>query len=257
MAHILSVPFEFQFHLRRAHWMLGRARPIGFPPTGPIRVSPVKLEVVSPRTFRGITERVPLGSLPTCCKRWKEEPREVEFDVLLCSTPQKEPRYFSSFDAWQLRSSFLALKQTSRTLVKFLNMYGNWDQDLVAARSNRDGPAIIPVDEIWMDQQGFKQALSSKPTKWLDVMGPYFDFVTQHDVPHFVHIDNCIRDAIRTTITIDFLRNVRFRICPRVDCGLPFPADRKGKRYCSQYCAHLVSLRKIRKKEKSARKRSP
>jgi len=77
-----------------------------------------------------------------------------------------------------------------------------------------------------------------------------FRFRSQSTFPHFVHVANDCFSCMIASITIDFLRKIPFRICKRSDCGTPFAADRRGKQYCSQYCAHLVSLRKARKELK-------
>jgi CGNR zinc finger len=64
------------------------------------------------------------------------------------------------------------------------------------------------------------------------------------------------------TLQADLLRGARFKNCKRSDCSTPFPVFSTGhkKKYCSWSCAHVVSVRKGRKKKlkegrKDAKKR--
>jgi hypothetical protein len=74
-------------------------------------------------------------------------------------------------------------------------------------------------------------------------------------------IGRCVADAERLGCKgiASKLRNIKhslktlnFRLCERKDCGEMFPAERKGKRYCKWYCAHLVSVRAGRKISRAA-----
>ena len=68
-------------------------------------------------------------------------------------------------------------------------------------------------------------------------------------------------DAILSTIFIDRLRNLRFKVCARPDCASIYELTSQHKRkYCSYDCAHLMSVRQSRKvlkrkMEKSKKKR--
>jgi hypothetical protein len=57
--------------------------------------------------------------------------------------------------------------------------------------------------------------------------------------------------AILTTIEIDHLRGGKFGACHRSDCPKFFEITSRHKRkYCSQACAHLVSVRRLRSRRR-------
>lgn len=54
--------------------------------------------------------------------------------------------------------------------------------------------------------------------------------------------------SILATIQFKLAQGATFRICSRRDCRLPFEViSRHKRRFCTQYCAHLTSLRQRRK----------
>jgi len=62
-----------------------------------------------------------------------------------------------------------------------------------------------------------------------------------------VELSYC-EDAIKATLTIDHLGNVKFGICKRHDCRKLFKRKTAQKRvYCTPECAHLANVRKLRK----------
>jgi hypothetical protein len=53
--------------------------------------------------------------------------------------------------------------------------------------------------------------------------------------------------AILATIYVDHLHGTKFGFCKRDDCRNPYKIESKHiRKYCSQYCAHLESLRRMR-----------
>jgi hypothetical protein len=192
--------------------------------------------------------------------------KKLDFDVLLCMYPDgydlNHPPKARVIDPWQLRHDFLHLKPSSEALLKFLNYYGRWSP-ITAPRlvdwafydpRTREGnvdvliPSLAFESEIREEQTGIRNALKGAPGDWLAKSS--LSFGAQSKFPHYLSTDSTCLGAIRTSISIDFLRRVSFRICKRPDCGEPFAADRKGKQYCSQYCAHLVSVRRTRRELK-------
>jgi hypothetical protein len=148
-------------------------------------------------------------------------------------------------------------------------------------------PNVVPYyvipERIWEWQAFFREALSSPPDKWLayaDGMQAVMQSkretpsstsewenrpetlvrsaTTRPGYPHFSINRNLCLGAIDATITIDFLRKVKFRPCKRQDCGKPFAIESHHKRkYCSQYCGHLESMRKqSRERAKQAKKQN-
>jgi hypothetical protein len=54
--------------------------------------------------------------------------------------------------------------------------------------------------------------------------------------------------SILATIQFKLVQGATFQICSRRDCQLPFEVTSCHKRrFCTQYCAHLTSLRRRRK----------
>jgi hypothetical protein len=144
-------------------------------------------------------------------------------------------------------------------------------------------PYYVVPERIWEWQEFFKHALTSSPDEWLayaDGMQAVMQSkretpsstsewenrpetlvrsaTTRPDYPHFSINRNLCLGAIDATITIDFLRKVKFRPCKRQDCGKPFAIESRHKRkYCSQYCGHLESMRKqSRERAKQAKQRN-
>ena len=66
----------------------------------------------------------------------------------------------------------------------------------------------------------------------------------------------CCLEALRLSVEIDMVRGVKFRQCARKDCRAPYPVETRHKRrYCSQHCAHLVSVRRSAVKQRRANKK--
>lgn len=163
-------------------------------------------------------------------------------------------------DPWELRRDFLALDGSTDGLAAFLNRYGSGDR-MYSPRftPGKKGfilkPVIVLPVGIWNEREEIKLGLAAGASSWFSSYKPVHEFNVRPEFPHYYHRVTLCVGAIEMAATIDFLRQVKFRICPRVDCGQPFPVERKGKIYCSQYCAHLVSLRKTRKKQQAMRRK--
>jgi hypothetical protein len=152
-------------------------------------------------------------------------------------------------DPRQCRHEFLSLKRSTDKLLRFLNEYGAWSEELspLQGRGFRGqwGPKVAFETQLWVEQDHIKESLIRGASEWFK--GGTLKFTERSEYPHYIHEDGNCSDVIKTSITIDFLRRTRFKLCALKTCGTPFPADRKGKRYCQQYCAHLASVRKGRK----------
>jgi hypothetical protein len=58
-------------------------------------------------------------------------------------------------------------------------------------------------------------------------------------------------EMLVATTHLDLLRGSKFGICQRKDCAIAFPkVSKHDRKYCSQACAHLVAVRKSRKRKK-------
>lgn len=141
-------------------------------------------------------------------------------------------------DAWQLRDDFLRVTPDAKSVLGLLNQWGRWD-DLVA----------YTLREILGFREIVRRALLSPPEDWLSEEHWTFDLDQKSEYPYITMETVKCKSAIRATITMDMLRQVKFETCARPDCGQPFPIMSKHKRkYCSQYCGHLESVRRGRAK---------
>jgi hypothetical protein len=277
MAQRIDLPVEFQFKVEPMKYVKGAIRLrkwwLGYGGWG------LWAHISIPAEFAGLGRSDELYSVsvrhfPVSVREQLGEPgqalssavKKLDLDVLLCMYADgydlDNPPKSRIIDPWQLRHDFLHLKSSSDALLKFLNYHGTWSRityprfvnwafyDPRIGEGNADVliPGFAFESEIREEQTAIRNALKGLPGDWLAKSS--LSFGSQSKFPHYVHTDGTCLDAIRTSISIDFLRRVPFRICKRPDCGEPFAADRKGKEYCSQYCAHLVSVRRTRREIK-------
>jgi hypothetical protein len=251
MAQTISLPVQFTFRNTRASWLLAKAVPCGWPRH---TLDEVAVKVVSPDQYKEIRGRVLIDGLPLplrdvlnegFLKPVRASVKRTEFPILLC-IPYGEPKALK-MDPWHIREDLLSLKRSTEDLLTFLNRYGAWAGAFLEHQHEPLHPQTWTESEIWATQDRVKNALQKGAKEWFKSGWTTLELRTRPDFPHFFQEFDSVSEALSTSISIDFLRGVRFRICPRIDCGSPFPADRKGKRYCSQYCAHLVSVRRNRR----------
>jgi hypothetical protein len=277
MAQRIDLPVEFQFKVEPVKYVRGAIRLrkwwLGYGPWE------LQAEISAPLEFAGFGRgddlfHVSPEDLPVSVRAQLGEPKQplsssvkkLDLDVILCLDPDGcdfyHPPKARVIDPWQLRHDFLHLKPTSEALLAFLNHYGKWsritsprletqafyDPRVRSGNADVSVPGLVFESEIREEQTAIRNALKGNPGDWL-AKGS-LSFSAQSTFPHYLHTDVTCLEAIRTSISIDFLRRVKFRICKRPDCGEPYAADRKGKQYCSQYCAHLVSVRRTRRKLK-------
>jgi hypothetical protein len=166
----------------------------------------------------------------------------------------------------QLRDEFLRVTADKANILPFLNRWGEWD-----------GTERVRVSDFARLQTSVNEGLTATaaakwfhhvlPSEWEKSSGlslhPFGSDVftlavdMQENYPHvWVKTDKC-REAILMSVTIDKLRGVRFAHCARPDCPNPpyeMTSDHE-RMYCSQYCAHLESIRRNAKKKKSRQKK--
>jgi hypothetical protein len=143
-------------------------------------------------------------------------------------------------DGWDLRDDFLSLKADSEAALAILNRWGRW----IPWRN------YVDMAEISALQQAVRQALTSPAEIWFRSLYASPPMVNSRstEFPYFVVLTDACEAAIRTTTTIDLLKKLKFKSCARPDCPMVFPVTSKHERnYCTQYCAHLESVRRARK----------
>jgi hypothetical protein len=163
-------------------------------------------------------------------------------------------------DGWQVRDAFLNLK-TEEECLAFLNQTGIFSQQV--------GKGRLRWSDFLNWQEVLREFLKLSPPKWAKWLGTvafesdlisnlvrlHIDFTVQFRWEGDRHFAMVLAQdtltAILATIYIDHLRRAKFKFCARLDCRRPFELTSKHKRiYCSQYCAHLESVRALRARRK-------
>lgn len=293
MAHLIRLPVELQFQAEPAVWHTATAFPSSWFFAMYSSDVPM-FKVLEPVQFRGLEQSVLAEHLAENLRtrieavvRDESRPEEAERDwrkrerrilkrlkkrmpeefandvirVLICERPKHLLDSYEAYrriDPWPMRDEFLRAR-TLAHLAAFLNKYGAFGTGM-EPRADVGGeygritwkPHIVLPGEVRKHQEAIKSGLKSGAAKWFEHVD--FELYSRPDFPHFVHTLYDIQSSLYATVTIDFLRGVKFRSCARTDCGLLFKLESRHKRrYCGQYCAHLESVRRTRRKHRRAR----
>jgi hypothetical protein len=168
-----------------------------------------------------------------------------------------------------------------------MNKVGLWDADPLfpgsRAHPTRDyivegrlmqvpAPAYVFPQEVWNIRRTIIEDLGSKRSKRFIqhyagnpnvndggtlVSSLSFRFKLDAQVATGIVTTATLWEMLQTTISVDITRGFSFQTCQREDCTLDkyFSVETGHKRkYCSQYCGHLESMRKNRRIEKAMRK---
>ncbi len=184
-----------------------------------------------------------------------------EIELLVCGSPDSEG-LLSSWkpdeilrNAWDMRDQFFALEEDIYATRQFLNRWGLWNfAPLYESRNSlRRHPFVLLFPHrLWAMRDSYIKAAAGSPRAWLSAATP-LSLKETDKIPYFIVERSYCEDAIKATITIDHLSNVKFGICKRHDCRRFFKRTTLQKRmYCSPECAHLANVRKLRKVKKKA-----
>jgi hypothetical protein len=259
MAHQIQIPLSFEFRATKIRWEEARANVIGWRNQQGETNDPVQLIAGIARTSgKKKTIGLPLSRLPekekkqclsTLGKRHSDEAvKEICSGLELRYFVHDRETYINSelrkhshdADPWRLRHDFLSLKGDSEAALEFLNKWGRW----VRFRN------YVDTAEISALQGAVRQALTSPAEIWFrsSYASPPKANSRSSQFPYFVMLTDACQAAIRMTTTMDLLRQLKFKTCARPDCDKPFPVmSRHERNYCTQYCAHLESVRRARK----------
>lgn len=162
-------------------------------------------------------------------------------------------------DVWRIRERFFTLS-TEEESRAFLNETGPFSEALSEDRYWVPGWADV---RLW--QRIFKEFLIRRPDtweKWLNSSGVSQEAVQQtlkdvremrvafrwnghKRIASFLASDTLT--AMLASVVIDHLRGAHFKLCARPDCRKVYEQTSRHRRnYCSQYCAHFQSLRRMR-----------
>jgi hypothetical protein len=258
VAQEFQIPVSFEFRAaKKIQWQAASAKVTGWRDSHPEPKKPLHL-IAKLRGAAGLESQIaiPLSKLPererkaclaTIGKRESDERvKEICSSLELPYFFHNGKTYFGDdvrkhslpSDAWQLRDEFLSLQGNAEKTLAFLNNWGRW---LPLRR-------YVGLAEIADLQKDVRAALTESPDEWfVGVAFPTMVNSRSPEFPYFTMLTDACQVAIRMATTIDLLQRIEFKTCARPDCAKPFPVRSKRKRdYCSQYCAHLESVRRGR-----------
>lgn len=181
-----------------------------------------------------------------------EESSEAECAWEFAPTPTEKAVVL---DAWEVRKEFSELRHDREALRNFLRKTGTF------CWLNQYRP--ITESELWQFQAAIRQQLLN-PTVSENRTKLATEFQTAIDNRIQVHVmkinvgfeDGTLVgeaealntfDAILSTIFIDRLKKLRFKVCGRPDCAAIYELTSRHKRkFCSYDCAHLMAVRRSR-----------
>lgn len=196
-------------------------------------------------------------------------------------------------DGWELVRRYLSVKPTDEeSILEFLSEHGRFDAPEGSITSpsvekiprrlsslpitNRDGESIqnakrkqivlesFSAQEFAMIQDYVRRMLIARnptlPTPWpvKHANWPYeIAFGGSHSGSRaHVRVRGTYR-SILATVQFKLAQGAKFRICARKDCRLPFEiTSHHTRRFCTQYCAHITSLRHRRKVERKTKNKN-
>jgi uncharacterized protein YutD len=189
-----------------------------------------------------------------------EDSDDVDYARESTPAPMSNP---VELDPWEVRMEFLGLRHDDRDALRnFLHKTGAfcWINYRPIAET-----------ELWQFQAAIRQQLL-KPTVSENRIKRATEFETAIHNRIQVHLMNInvgfedgtlvgeaealnTFDAILSTIFIDRLRKLRFKVCSRPDCATIYELTSRHKRkFCSYDCAHLMTVRRSRKGKKKKKK---
>jgi hypothetical protein len=265
MAHTFKLDIELICDIAPVTWTLGRAKPFTWSLDRQMGDRYLGMTITSPAAIAGercwIREAIPRElrrELFVGKKKLSSASRQQEFDVLIGYANRGERGKALKVDPWALRNEFLRLKETNEALVAFLNKCGDWDESTsfwgyTGYKSERRVRIFNPKS-FWDARPKIIEAMKVGILTWRDsAYGSDLQLRRRQEFPHLVHVDVYCFDAMMHTVTFDHLRRVKFRLCARPDCRNPFSVESQHKReYCDNYCAHLESVRRLRKRAKGS-----
>jgi len=184
-------------------------------------------------------------------------------------------------EGWELVRSFLGVDVEDETaVIDFLIAHGQFDPPNGSVRNyqieadqlpvhhvyEKKSSAKYPANEVVVESFSLRQFASIQdyvrrmliagdpvlPTPWkaADVQRYEIAFARDHSGSKAHVIVDHAFPAILATVQFKLVQGAKFKVCARKDCRLPFEvASRHKRRFCTQYCAHITSLRQRRSAE--------
>ncbi len=154
--------------------------------------------------------------------------------------PRKIPPLLSRYYEWGVGWSARMLSSVGALVDAARGMQAQYEKQ----------PFAVTLDAFWRDRFLFKEAMLSRSlSKWFAQWSQPVVLEPKLGSPSYRLTARCTRDAIEASIGFDLLQGSRFSLCKRADCSRPFVANRMGKKFCSYDCAHVIAVRKFRKRK--------
>jgi hypothetical protein len=184
-------------------------------------------------------------------------------------------------DGWQCRQEFLGLPEDDHALCQFLNKVGLWTsvpslyEGAEYTKHVLGAPPILLSEtirlwpfQVWTLRKVLTEQLKSRKSFISLYASPGYNrpqsglipdlslrFKLDGQVSMGVVTTTSFWETLLATIYVDIARGFHFATCQRRDCdGDPlFVVESRHKRkYCSQYCGHIESVRRQRRLQKRA-----
>jgi len=164
-------------------------------------------------------------------------------------------------DPWILRDRLLRNGNSPEEWVGFLNQCGEWSPSTRVGGFPKErqkhfrfapvlecGYKIFPLDQFLADRDFVAQVLEGGHLNWpVEEFAPPLALQFRRKFPHFLLNANFCRDAILQSVVLDFMHDVKYKICAW--CKRPFEVkSNHKKKYCDYACAHADLMRKKRNK---------
>ena len=250
---IIQIPFDFEFRTTKVQWALAGARITGWArrTDATIDGSALMAEV----STAGFTHPIkyPRQNLPPgqWDNLWLEAYTDQDVERILSGweptllvpsgksyANEAEFKKHSQPDsAWQMRDEFLHMKPNCVDAKAFLDKWGRWNSAV-----------FLELQEIVSLQFAVREALTSSAENWFGSTRSFPPVGCRTEkYPYFAFVTNMCEIAVRLTVTIDLLKQTKFKLCARTDCRQPFEVTSKRKKnYCSPDCGHLALVRRRR-----------
>ncbi len=160
-------------------------------------------------------------------------------------------------DAWDLRKQFLETESTPEAVQDFLNRALWWGHPLRTTFEDFCNLQIVVRKALLVPLHQYAEVMAElgvdRSSFLLTGFSVRVDWSGRKPVGRIIPRGSL--EAILTTVEIDRLRNVQFGVCVRPDCREIYEIRSKHKRkYCSQSCAHVENVRRLRKQSSRKRK---
>jgi hypothetical protein len=166
-------------------------------------------------------------------------------------------------DGWELVRRFLTLRsEDEESILEFLIAHGQFRSPIQESRKLPPGYPLVVFDQIPIHafatiQDYMRRMLilgnATLPAPWHrnEVQEYTIAFTESRSGSRAEVLVDGTFPSMLATIQFKLLQGANFKSCARKDCRLPFEVTSRHTRlFCSQYCAHITSLRQRRKLER-------